>query len=755
VFDIEDRPIYITDANQVTVTNTYDLLGRLSSRTYPDSGTEGFTYSARGLVVYTNQLFMTNFYAYDPAGRKIVETNADGQILRYTNNAAGDLLSLTDGKAQLTQWNYDQYGRATNKLDQAGTVVLTYQYDAGSRLTNRWSAAKLNTRYKYDNAGNLTVIDYSGGATPPTFNVTNSYDALNRLTNMVDGVGVTKYTYTSGGFLYTEDGPFAGDTVTNVYSNRLRVGLGLQQPTGAWTNGFAYDDAKRLTNVTSQAGSFGYAYDAVRLQLPAKLSLPNSSYITNVYDVNARLLSTMLNNSSGATLDAATYGYNTANQRTNFLNAAGTNVAFTYDDIGQLKIATSSVAAENRGYAYDAAWNLNDRTNNGVNTTFSVDVKNQLTSAGSTNFHYDANGNLTNRTPSSGFAVTNFYDVENRLVAVMTSSNSGVGTIPIQTTFVYDGLGRLRQQIWWTNSAGGGSGGGSPPPPTGGTNTWFIVGGIEYIYDGNRVIQERDYNNNPLVSYTRGNDLSGTMQGAGGIGGLLARSDGYSSGNFSDHNFYHADGNGNITYLVNSSQALAASYRYDPFGNLISSSGSLAVSNTYRFSSKEFIPSVGLYYYLFRFYDPSLQRWLTRDPFGELGLMLVSGLKSPGLSPARLSDIHGNEDLYEYDLNDPENNVDPVGFALVPGAGTPHPPNPHQPPWHHFKIVEPLPNGKTYVCIIGVQGRAPNNPARAWAFRQEMTLLEAELRAAVAAGNRAGADEIAQEIYNLMNNYYQ
>jgi YD repeat-containing protein len=558
VFDIEDRPIYVTDANQVTVTNTYDLLGRLSSRTYPDGGVEGFAYSARGLVVYTNQLYMTNFYAYDPAGRKIVETNANGEILLYTNNAAGDLLSLTDGKGQTTEWNYDPYGRVTNKLDQAGTEILRYQYDADNRLTNRWSVAKLTTRYKYDNVGNLTVIDYSGGTSPPTFNVTNSYDALNRLTNMVDGLGVTKYTYTSGGFLYTEDGPFASDTVTNLYSNRLRVGLGLQQPTGYWTNGFGYDDAKRLTNVTSPAGAFAYYYDATRLRLPGGIALPNTSYITNFYDENARLLSTTLYNSSGTALDAADYGYNFCNQRTTFTNAAGTNVQYSYDRIGQLKVATSSVSAENRGYLYDAAWNLNDRTNNGVNTTFSVDVKNQLTSVASTNFHYDTNGNLTNRAPSSGFAVTNLYDDENRLVAVMTSSNSGVGVIPIQTTFVYDGLSRLRQQIWWTNSAASGSGGGgSSPPPTGGSNTWFIVGGIEYIYDGKRVIQERDYHNNPLVSYTRGSDLSRTMKGAGGIGGLLARSDGYSSGNFSDHNFYHADGNGNITYLVNSSQTLA------------------------------------------------------------------------------------------------------------------------------------------------------------------------------------------------------
>src|SRR5207245_4656509 len=146
------------------------------------------------------------------------------------------------------------------------------------------------------------------------------------------------------------------------------------------------------------------------------------------------------------------------------------------------------------------------------------------------------------------------------------------------------------------------------------------------IYDGLRVIQERDGNNTPTVSYTRGNDLSGTLEGAGGIGGLLARSHGYSSGTWSTHNFYHADGNGNITYMVNSSQSSVAAYKYDPFGNLISSSGTLAGANVDRFSSKEQHVNSGMYYYGFRFYDPNLQRWISRDPMDEQGGINLSAL---------------------------------------------------------------------------------------------------------------------------------
>lgn len=143
------------------------------------------------MIAHTNQLNLPTYYGYDAAHRKITETNADSQVILYTNNPAGDLLSLTDGKNQTTQWGYDLYGRNTNKLDQAGTQVLTYQYDADNRLTTRSNVLGIVTTYEYDNVGNLTNVSYSDGLTPA---VSFAYDALNRVSSMVDGVGTTAYT---------------------------------------------------------------------------------------------------------------------------------------------------------------------------------------------------------------------------------------------------------------------------------------------------------------------------------------------------------------------------------------------------------------------------------------------------------------------------------------------------------------------------------------------------------------------------------
>src|SRR6185503_19025047 len=129
---------------------------------------------------------------------------------------------------------------------------------------------------------------------------------------------------------------------------------------------------------------------------------------------------------------------------------------------------------------------------------------------------------------------------------------------------------RIRKEFTWQNSA------------------WAQTSEVHYLYDGLLVIQERDANNLSAVTYTRGRDLSGSLQGAGGIGGLLARSDHQSTINYQPSlSYYHADGNGNITAMVNSQQIVVAKYTYDPFGNTLSKAGPLAEANTYRFSSKE------------------------------------------------------------------------------------------------------------------------------------------------------------------------
>jgi RHS repeat-associated protein len=203
-----------------------------------------------------------------------------------------------------------------------------------------------------------------------------------------------------------------------------------------------------------------------------------------------------------------------------------------------------------------------------------------------------------------------------------------------RSEFTYDGFGRrrVRTEYVWQN------------------NAWVVQAVVRYVYDGLLVMQERDGNNVPQVTYTRGRDLSGSRQRAGGIGGLLARTDNaiLISGASRAHAYYHADGNGNITFLATDKATVAARYLYDPFGNLLAKAGPLADANLYRFSSKELHANSGLYYYGFRFYEPGLQRWASRDPIAERAGINLYGFVDN--SPVAQVDLFG---LYDDDAHDP------------------------------------------------------------------------------------------------------
>src|SRR6266545_3934491 len=354
------------DASGVSIATAYDPLGRIISRTYPDSGVERFNYSARGLIAHTNQLGNVTRYAYDAARRKIAETNANTEVTQLGYNAAGDLLTLSDGKSQMTAWNYDRFGRVTNKVDAASLVILRYKYDADNRLTNRWSAAKGDTFYTYDSVGNLTFVNY-----PTSPDITLAYDALNHLTNLVDAVGTTRYNYDSVGQLLSEDGPWENDMVNLTYQDRLRTGLSVQAPNASpWTQSYGYDAARRLSNVLSSAGTFSYRYGPVGTEatpspLVRKLSLPSGSYITNVFDSSGRMTETKLRSSGGSLLNEHSYVYDAAGRRLIQTRSGPSYVGYSYDSIGQLKSAvgqqipgpggTTNRWQELFGYAYDAA----------------------------------------------------------------------------------------------------------------------------------------------------------------------------------------------------------------------------------------------------------------------------------------------------------------------------------------------------------------------------------------------------------------
>ena len=228
-------------------------------------------------------------------------------------------------------------------------------------------------------------------------------------------------------------------------------------------------------------------------------------------------------------------------------------------------------------------------------------------------FVYDLNGNLR----TNGIQILD-YDDENQLITNWVAGSW-------RSDFAYDGQHRRRIQrdYGWTGIA------------------WILTNETRFIYDGKLILEERDANNLPRIALTRGPDLSGSLQGAGGIGGLLGVTENPVVN--PAHNYYHSDGAGNVTCLINTSQLIVAKYLYGAFGNTLSISGAKALVNRYRFSSKPVHESSGTYDFMRRWYAPDLQRWLNRDPVAE----------------------DGGNNLFQFVSNNPSGIIDSIGLGTI------------------------------------------------------------------------------------------
>ena len=673
------------DADGLVISNAWDSWGMLKSRQWPNSSQELYQYNTRNL---TNRLLRTGApqsYVPDPLGRIVQWSAADSYypdfaymntaITRYAylSNSINQLQYLWDGNNNCTTWAYDLYGNPTNQV-YANNTSNRFMFDRLNRVTNKLDAANVTTRDAYDTSGNLKTVSPGSDA-----GISLDYDGLDRLTNLVDGVGTTRWTYDAMDRLRSENGPF-GSAVSADYDTLGRL-TNLTFAGRAWS--YQYDGLGRATNLVAPEGTYrlGYlqqgrrkvslqypngqlmsmGYDSGILMTNLALTRSGDNLIRSRYEYTVDgLIQSNLTYETTATYSSATMGYGYCpgtRQLWRFMRETGDTGMRAYDPAGnafrvselgltvtnifnnlnqtttglcnQAQIAVSGMVnynagtvtvngavAKRSGLMYEATnVTLNVGTNiisavfRGPAFTNSGAVATSITTvvmAGTNIFGYDANGNLTN---DANF--TYRYDALNRLTNVLRRTN-GVSILANR----YDGLGRRVEAV------------------RDGTNVERYV----YVPGTFLVLAVLDGSNNVKQTFTRGPDLSGTLDGAGGIGGVLAQTTG------SNTTFLHSDVSGNIAFASDASGALVGTNRYTPFGSLVTRLG--AYEGRYMFSSKEWEPSVGLYYYGYRFYSPQQGRWLSRDPLGE-----------------QADPLHN---LYRFVGNNPLNAVDPDGLEIWP-----------------------------------------------------------------------------------------
>jgi RHS repeat-associated protein len=234
---------------------------------------------------------------------------------------------------------------------------------------------------------------------------------------------------------------------------------------------------------------------------------------------------------------------------------------------------------------------------------------------------------------SSG-TTTYGWDFENRLTSVALPGSGGT------VYFKYDPFGR---RIYKSSSSG--------------TSI--------YAYDGDNLIEETNSSGAAVARYSQGLNIDEPL--------VMLRS--------GTTSYYQADGLGSLTSLSNTSGALASTYTYDSFGNLVASSGSLV--NSFRYTGREFDTETSLYYYRARYYDPGVGRFLNEDPIG----------------------FKGGQNFYGYVLNMVTDLVDPTGLApndlpLPPLPGPPKPPPVFNPNMWNTNGFDKSNNCYTYACDV-------------------------------------------------------
>ena len=236
---------------------------------------------------------------------------------------------------------------------------------------------------------------------------------------------------------------------------------------------------------------------------------------------------------------------------------------------------------------------------------------------------YDADGNLT----SDGIW-TYQWDAENRLTNMTMESIYGIANSNVlQLTFAYDYMNR---RISKTVSSWNGT-------------TYVPQSTSYFVYDGWNLIAVFTPSGVIQQSFVWGLDLSGSMDQAGGIGGLLAMA------NAGTNYFATYDGNGNITGLINGTdKSMGARYEYSPFGEALRANGPMAKINPFGFSTRFCDNESALVYYGYRYFSPSQGRWIGRDSLQE----------------------QGGNNLLGFCINEPIGNTDSNGkcLTLIEGA---------------------------------------------------------------------------------------
>ena len=605
VYNARGQIASVTDAAGNATAFAYDAAGRQSAVINALGQVTRTAYDAEGRVLATWGATYPVAYEYDVFGRMTAMATtrdpAHESLDLWTLVPAGQTLSdlgpLTSD-LDVTKWQYDlATGLVTNKVyaDGKGTA---YAYTADGKLARRTWARGVTTDYGYTPAGELETVNYSD-ATP---DVTYAHDRLGRPVTIADVTGTRTNVYDVATLALAQEKLAGGLTLTRS-QDVLGRSAGISMPD--YSVEYGYDDYGRFGSVTANVNAttnvFAYGYVQGSDMLVGWSSNGGMSF-HRTFEPNRDLVASITNAWNGVAVSSFAYTNDEIGRRTARVDSGSTQNSFGYNI--RSEVVEAIMGAHTYGYEYDPIGNRLASTNDTAAVSYAANLLNQYTnivSGATITPTYDDDGNMTTY---GGWGFT--WNGENRLIAATNAAH--------QVGYRYDYQGRMIEKT--TDAAT-----------------------TSYLWDGFSIIAETDADGTCYNVW--GLDLSGTPQGAGGVGGLLC----CSSGALPPEVFFPAyDANGNITEYVNSAGSIVATRTYSPFGETSAATGA-ADAFTHWWSTKPWDPVTGFNEYEFRMYHPGIGRWLTRDSISE----------------------RGSINIYAMTGNSVIDNIDRLGLQGMPG----------------------------------------------------------------------------------------
>jgi len=592
-YDEAGRIRTTTDPAGYSLVFDYDALDRVTAITYPDDTQARFSYTLLDLTEVTDRAGRQTTFAYNSARELAKRTDPLGRAIQFVWCKCGGLKSFTDALGRTTTWHYDVQGRVTAKEYVDGTQIEARYELTTSRLRQRIDEQGQITQYTYNRDDTLSSKTYTN-ILRDTPGVAFQYDPdYERVTVMTDGMGSTRYSYypiapaptLGAGRLASLEGPAPFALIRLTYD---AVGRRVSVDVDGTAAAVAYDAVGRPTQITNALGQFSYGYDGSTRRITA-IQYPNGQQLTATYmgpEGDCHLQ--RLRSSQGAQANAEfVYSYDS------YHLATGTIQGWSQ--------AGEAIPAAQWFFGYDAC----DRLTNAAET-FSGGDKTIYS------YTYDAAGNrlsevigdqaqvgtynalnqLTAVDGDTSASAAYEWDADQRLVAVTTGDE--------RTEYVYDGRGRRAK----VRSIVSGTA----------TDQYFV-------YYGSDLVEERDATGLVRKRFFR---LGMTVE----------------DGTRRQRLYYTHDHLGSVREVRDEAGALVASYNYDPFGR----ASLVAGTDVAQVGFAGYVASQhsGLSLAVARAYDPSIGRWLSRDPL-----------------PA--TETGDGSCLYSYSGNDPVNRSDPLG----------------------------------------------------------------------------------------------